>query len=286
MTLPETHTLALPDGRALAWCRVGDPEGTPVLHCHGGLSCRLEIAFADALCRQLGISWIVADRPGIGGSDACAGRSITDWPADVAALADHLAIDRFAVTGWSAGGPYALACGVMLADRVSTVATIAGMAPLRGSEDIEALGLATDRWLFSLAHRMPGLCGAMLSLVRLTPAALLRGSVRRMLGQGVDFAVLPRETADDVTAALAESLRPGGAGTVFDYRRLGGQWGFALEDVAVPVMIWHGTADDLLPYEHATRLFTEIPTAILEPRKDMGHFLLQRCLGDILAGLA
>lgn len=286
MPLPETHTLPLPDGRSLGWCRVGEPRGTPVLHCHGGLSCRLEIGFADALCRQLGIAWIAADRPGIGSSDACPGRRMTDWPADLAALADHLDIERFAVTGWSAGGPYALACGAMLPDRVITVSSIAGMAPLRSADDIRELGLAIDRLLFSLGPKRPGLCAAALSLARLAPVPLLRSSVRRMLGKGVDFSVLRRDTADDLTIALAESLRGGTSGTVLDYCLLAGDWGFEPADVIVPAMIWHGTADDLLPCEHAARLFTDIPTAIMEPRKDMGHFLLQRCLGDILAGLA
>ncbi len=40
------------------------------------------------------------------------GRRLSDWPADVAALADALGIERFAVLGFSGGGAYTAACAV------------------------------------------------------------------------------------------------------------------------------------------------------------------------------
>jgi pimeloyl-ACP methyl ester carboxylesterase len=43
------------------------------------------------------------DRGGYGLSTRVAGRSVVDGAADVAALADHLGWDRFAVTGGSGG---------------------------------------------------------------------------------------------------------------------------------------------------------------------------------------
>ena len=42
------------------------------------------------------------------------GRSLLDWPRDVAELADHLGIERFSIVAWSGGGPYGLACGFAL----------------------------------------------------------------------------------------------------------------------------------------------------------------------------
>lgn len=269
-----TRTLTLPDGRSLAYCSVGPPAGRPVMHCHGGLSCRLEIAFADALCRRLGITWIAADRPGIGGSDPCSSRIITNWPEDISALADHLGIERFAVTGWSAGGPYALACAAGLPDRVTGLASVAGMAPLRGGKDIRALGMATDRFVFSHAATHPVLCAGVMQLMRSAPLAMTRASVRRMLSRGPDL--LSPDTVSAIAESFVESLSAGTGGTVQDYRLLAGNWGFSLADVQAPATIWHGKADSLLPAEHASRLGTALPNARLRILDDAGHFVLQR----------
>jgi pimeloyl-ACP methyl ester carboxylesterase len=48
---------------------------------------------------------------------------------DVSELADHLDIDRFAVLGWSTGGPYAAAVAHGLAKRLTAAAIVAGEAP-------------------------------------------------------------------------------------------------------------------------------------------------------------
>jgi pimeloyl-ACP methyl ester carboxylesterase len=58
-----------------------------------------------------------------------AGRILLDWPDDVAITADRLGLDGFAVLEHSAGGPYAAACAVKLADRVSRLGIACGLAP-------------------------------------------------------------------------------------------------------------------------------------------------------------
>src|ERR1700726_1453146 len=87
------HDVALPDGRRLAYADWGDPGGTPVLYFHGGLSCRLDIGFADEQARAGGVRLIAPDRPGIGGSDRAPGRTVAAWADDVAALADALHVE-------------------------------------------------------------------------------------------------------------------------------------------------------------------------------------------------
>ncbi len=67
--------------------------------------------------------------PGYGGSSPQPGRTVASVAADVAAVADALGIDRFAVMGHSGGGPHALACGALLPDRVLAVVAASGPAP-------------------------------------------------------------------------------------------------------------------------------------------------------------
>ena len=115
-----TEVLQLADGRRLAWSEFGAPSGRVLIHCHGTPSSRLEglVLHHAALG---GVRVLVPDRPGFGRSDPQPGRSLTDWARDVAALADQLGIQRFAVSGISGGGPHALACAAQLGDRVSVV---------------------------------------------------------------------------------------------------------------------------------------------------------------------
>src|SRR5207245_3071247 len=104
------NDVRLPDGRRLAYDDAGDPAGRPLLFFHGLGASRRARHPDDGVAAGLGVRLLTVDRPGIGGSDPLLRRRLLDWPGDVAALADELGLDRFAVAGWSAGGPHALAC--------------------------------------------------------------------------------------------------------------------------------------------------------------------------------
>lgn len=270
-------SVALGDGRRLAWGEYGDHDGTPVLWHHGGLSCRLDAQRGDAAARAAGVRLIAPDRPGIGGSDRDPGRTVASWAADVAALADHLGLDRFATVGWSAGGPHALATAAGLGDRVTRAATCGGMAPIRDKADRAELGLQVDRLMIPLSHRWPWAARRVVSL-----ASGRRGPERakaqtlKVLGP-TDRALLADRPAEDVVLWAGdgvETFRSGYAGTVDDYRAFGApDWGFALDAVAAPVDCWQGADDELVPRGHAERLAASLPDATLHVVDGVGHFL-------------
>ena len=106
-----SETIVLKDGRKLAYAEWGDPAGKPVFHFHGSSGSRLERPPDEKVLT--GIRLITIDRPGHGLSDFKPGYRLLDWPDDVTALADHLGINKFAVEGWSFGGPYAIACALV-----------------------------------------------------------------------------------------------------------------------------------------------------------------------------
>src|SRR4051812_21982958 len=110
MATASNATLRLRDGRTLGYATYGDPAGRPILLMHGYPDSRLTRHPDDSLTASLGVRLIVPDRPGIGLSAFRPARSVLERVADIAALADGLSLERFAVLGWSAGGPYALAC--------------------------------------------------------------------------------------------------------------------------------------------------------------------------------
>jgi pimeloyl-ACP methyl ester carboxylesterase len=123
--------LELRDGRTLHVYDTGAGAGgrLPVVWHHGtpnvGAPPEPLLAAAD----RLGLRWVSFDRPGYGGSTVAPGRTVSSVASDVAAAADALGIDEFAVVGYSGGGTYALGCAAVLGARVRAVMTLAAIAP-------------------------------------------------------------------------------------------------------------------------------------------------------------
>lgn len=249
----------------------------------------MDIAFADETARARSV-WILAlARPGIGESDRspASGRRVADWAADVDAACGLLGVERAAALGWSAGGPFALACAAALGGpggRVVRAATVGGMAPLVDPLSARQLGLKLDRILFPLAPRRPGVASLIVRASALTPARLVHSSLARSLPPEDRAVVAPMAPAD-VAAWMKEATRRGPHGVVDDYAVLAGDWGFALSDVAVPVTVFQGAADTLLPRSHSEALAAQLPTGRLEVVEGAGHFLLHPQLDRVLDAL-
>jgi pimeloyl-ACP methyl ester carboxylesterase len=123
-------TMTLPDGRVLGFSDLGASSGPLVFYFHGAPSSWLDLAVYDEALASLDVRVACPDRPGYGTSSPQPGRELTDWPADVAALADHLSRERFAVTGISSGGPYVVVCAALLPERVVAACVVAGVTDL------------------------------------------------------------------------------------------------------------------------------------------------------------
>jgi pimeloyl-ACP methyl ester carboxylesterase len=150
---PAGDTIQLSDGRTLAYLETGDPEGRPVFYFHGGPGSRLEGFLYEELNQQLGIRMIAPDRAGFGLSDYQEDRSLLDWPKDVSELADRLGIDRFAVIGWSSGGPHAAAVAHGIPQRLAVVAIVAGEGPYASKDYPQSL-LTSDTFHGSKANKL------------------------------------------------------------------------------------------------------------------------------------
>ena len=219
------EVIRLRDGRALAYAEWGPADGQPVLHCHGVPDGRFSWG-AGSVCEDRGVRLIALDRPGVGGSDPKPERSVADWPADVDELAEQLHLDRFAVSGWSAGGAYALACAHQLQPRVDAVALISGAGRLDLPGFVEQMSTAAA---WRLAARAP-------LAMTLAYSALGRGARRRpriarkALFSGApeaDRAVLDRPgVGARMMSAYVEATRRGGRGLTEDMRTLLRPWDF------------------------------------------------------------
>ena len=270
---PDIRFHTFTGGRGIAWSEYSAPAGPPPRWRPIG-------ARASPLAArppEPGLARPAADRPGIGWSERDPGRTVVSWGADVEALADHLGLGRFAVLGWSAGGPHALSCAAALPERVTRVATCGGMAPLRDRADTKELGLAVDRLLFPLARRAPWLAARLVAMAsgRRGPEKA-KEQMLKALGD-TDRAVLADWPAEDLVGwegNRVATFAHGPHGTVDDYRAAGAPgWGFAFGAIEAHVDCWHGTDDDLVPRAHAERLVGLLPDAELRMVEGSGHFI-------------
>ncbi|CAA9243301.1 MAG: Hydrolase, alpha/beta fold family [uncultured Blastococcus sp.] len=267
-------SVRLPDGRTLAYAEWGDPDGRPVLGCHGSPSSRLERHVEDAdAYRRWGVRFIVPDRPGFGLSDPHPGRRIMDWPADVAVLLESLGIDRFAVLSLSGGAAYALACAHVFGERVSAVGVLGGAPPPDVPWPWPRWVPETVRAAVHRPTRMAGLLQPVFAPVALRPAMIPRYLQARL--NPADRRVIGRPAVRQVlTETFTEGLRNGSAALAEDRALLFRPWGFPLSSVRRRVHLWHGTQDWLVPVSVGRVLSAMLPdcSAHWVPRE--GHFLV------------
>ncbi len=244
------ETVQLSDGRTLAYLETGDPEGRPVFYFHGGPGSRLEGFLFDELSQQLGIRMIAPDRPGYGLSDYQDDRTYLDWPEDVSELADQLGIDRFAVLGWSSGGPHAAAVAHEIPQRLTVAAIVAGEGPYASDDYPQSVltgatfsGSGVNRLFIWSANNGPWLMRASLRLMRIMvfrdPLGLMESSGEAtMSAKDIEFF-----KRNEYAAAQIEAFRQGVEGAVRDFTIERIDWPFGLEDIHVPVLVFHGAED-------------------------------------------
>lgn len=279
--------MRLRDGRLLAYAEYGDPEGKPLLHFHGWAGSRLDFRSNKSRARSLGARVIGIDRPGVGLSDFQPGRELLDWPDDVAELADALGIDRFAVSGWSLGGPYAAACAFKIPDRLTSAGIIGGLAPLDRPGGLEGMS-RLRRITAHLTRRVPCLVRPLVWQTSLLERANRRGTLRppSFLIPKPDRALLSDATVRAQLAAnKAEMFRRGNRGAHWDAVVVARRWGFRLQDVRASVHVWHGEADHNAPVQMGRYYAGTIPNCRATYYPGEGHLIFISRIDDILETL-
>jgi pimeloyl-ACP methyl ester carboxylesterase len=242
MDAMDPSTVTLPDGRTLSFAEYGDADGTPVFAFHGVIGSRLLWSLCDDAATERGIRLVAPDRPGFGGSDFQRGRTLLDWPADVAALADHLEIDRFGVVGFSGGGPHALACAHTHPARVRGVSLVSTVTPPETRDRADPFNEA----VLEATKSVPGF-----SESAFAQSAWLAENARpwfeaSLVGTSAseDRAVFDGPAGAVLFDDAAESFRNGSRGSAHDLPLVGSEWGFDPADLSQQVDMYHGRADE------------------------------------------
>ena len=256
-------SIALSDGRRLAYAVAGDPSGAPVLLAHGFPGSRLEAEVLGDAASAAGVRLVCPDRPGFGASDRQPERRFEGWGRDALELANALGIDRFAVLGFSAGVPFALAAAATLGERVVACATVSSPGPLDRPGATSGMSLV-NRAIFGAGRRVPMLASLIVQMIgssaRAEPAVVARRMARGMADADRRILLDP-VVGTRYGAALREAFRAGTSGAVAEARLLVRPWTFGLDAIAAPGTIWHGLDDRNVPVTAGRALAAGIPGA-------------------------
>ena len=278
MSTPATinQQIKLHDGRTLGYAEYGALKGKPIFHFHGANSSRLSGQDFNPVATRLNARIIVAERPGFGLSDFQPGRQILDWPDDVTELANALQLDRFAVMGLSAGGPYVLACALKIPQRLTAAAIISGDSP-RDVLGTTAGILYSIRLVSILSRRAPWLLRLFLGLAdysaRHHPHRFFSHFTARLAEPDKVLFARPEAKQNYITNFL-ESHRSGTRGAVWDMALISRPWGLRLQDVSMKIHLWHGGADTAAPPVMGRYIANAIPNCQAKFYPGEGHLSL------------
>ncbi|CAK7271334.1 hypothetical protein SEPCBS57363_004566 [Sporothrix epigloea] len=250
--MSEIQHLVLLDGRTLAYRIYGAANGFPLIWFHGTPAGIAPPPLLVKAAEENGVKIIAASRPGFGDSTRRHGRRVVDAVADIRALNEHLGVKEYLVAGWSGGG-------------VLAALTIAGVGPAdapdldflagQGEDNIEEFRAAEKGEdvlrEFCMAQRAEVLQGSVADAV-----AALQGILSTVDHQAC---LASAELGEYLVSLLRDGMRSGIDGWIDDDLELTKPWGFDLSEVHVPVLLYQGSDDIMVPYSHGVWLAKHLP---------------------------
>ncbi|MGH3674335.1 MAG: alpha/beta fold hydrolase [Mycobacterium sp.] len=274
----ETTSVSTLDGRTLTYLEVGDPNGPLVIHNHGGPGCRLEARlFADSASKNR-LRLICVDRPGMGRSSPQQTRTYSGWADDLVTIADALGYQEFGVTGWSEGGPWALAAAAYIDP--ARLRHVTSIAP--GS-----YGTFGDNWAADQLSKVDALGGSlalrfkpgfrlMYATLGITAKHFPKSFVKQLRKSVNDYdreILLQPQIENAFGDEMAESFAQGSGGLVRDAELLYRSWAFDVATIERPVHLWQGLDDRLVPDPINKAVADRMPGAVWHPVEGAGHFV-------------
>lgn len=260
-----TREVGVADGRILRVHDSGEPAALTLVWHTGSPQTGALLAPVLAAAQERDVRLVSYGRPGYGGSSASVGRDVASAAADVAAVLDALGVDRFAAMGASGGGPHALACAALLADRCVAAVTLAGIAPFTGRPE----------WFDGM--KAPGGLQAALDGVESRERFAEHDDFDPAQFIDADYAALEGAWAS-LGADAGAAGREGPRGLVDDDVAFVSEWGFDPASIAVPVLVVQGGLDRVVPPAHGEQLAATIPGATLWREPLDGHVSVLRAL--------
>jgi pimeloyl-ACP methyl ester carboxylesterase len=173
--------------------------------------------------------------------------------------------------------------------RVQAMAIVSGAPPIADLSEHDGL-LRLYRWMLALRQKSPRLLRAGFYFTQPFAARRIPLSLRPLflkIFQPTDAAVLRDNAAFECCFESARRAWRGGTeGVMIDAQVYAEPWGFKLEDVDVPVRLWHGKQDRAFSFRLAEDIASRLPNCEARMIENAGHFSLPiRHIREILADL-
>ncbi len=274
----EEQTITLRDGRTLAYAEYGDAKGVPAFYFHGTPGCRLEAEHLHAAAIVARVRIVAVDRPGFGGSTFLKKRQFHDWPDDIVQLAAALGFEKFAVVGLSGGGPHVAACAARIPERLTAACVISGATP-REARFETARGWWRKAWYrwnyFTFPLFARAFAAQMAFFAKRTPAA--------RFPRVIDKRVMSRpRVREQFKHEFVEAFRNGSRGAAHEFILHAKAWRTDPRAIGMPVHLWHGDADTIVPFETAQWLADRLPDARATWLPGEGHLLFVDHAEDVM----
>jgi pimeloyl-ACP methyl ester carboxylesterase len=273
------HLHTLPDGRSMAYAEYGTEQGFPIFYFHNHAGSRLEAQLLHHSAARCGFRLIGIDRPGIGHSDPMRAGSHFTFAADVLDIANTLGLLEFGALSWAGGTPFAFALAYKAPKRLRLLIALAPLPMQQRIIDrrsfrsgVESLSLKALRFYIGHRHQLAARA-PLLFLQKLSDK--LSHADRRVLQDKEMLQILER--------AMREAGRQGGAGLATDSTLCLTPCEFVPEQITVPVQLWHGAADRVVPAHHVARLGDRLPDCTIRRAGKSGHFFLREYAQEIFS---
>jgi pimeloyl-ACP methyl ester carboxylesterase len=268
--------LKLTDGRFLEYFDNGVASTKAIVFHHGTPHhASAWSTWLDAAAAR-GLRAISYSRAGYGISDRNEGRTVISNNEDIRELLDSFGIIDFISIGWSGGGPHALATTAMHGSKgaitlagvgaygVDDLDFLAGMGPENEEEFGEAIKGedAISAWMDANAGAFKSVTGDQ-----------IRESFGGLISDA-DKAVIEGSYAEELAASMRKGLAVSFDGWIDDDIAFVQPWGFELNAIKVPVQIWQGDQDLMVPHAHSYWLEKHIPGSSLNFVPGHGHISL------------
>jgi pimeloyl-ACP methyl ester carboxylesterase len=281
------------DGRTLEVLLGGSPDGFPLVFHHGTPSGAVPDPNLERAATERNLRVIAYSRPGYGGSsprsDGATTATVAEDAADVATILDHLGYEQFVTLGWSGGGPRSLACAAVLPGRCLAATCGVGIVPAEEYDGDIREGMGEENVAeYTAAFAGPDPLTEHLEQNWASVFAVTAEEVAESFGTltpPVDRAALTGEMAETLASALRRAGVQGFVGWVNDDLTHLRPWGFKVGDITVPVAVWQGTEDKMVPFRHAEWLAAHIPGVRAHLEQGEGHLSLMKQMPRILDDL-
>ncbi|HAU0262652.1 TPA: alpha/beta hydrolase [Legionella pneumophila] len=275
-----TSYIALKEGRRLGFAEYGDKNGFPILFFHGLPGSRFEAGKLHLAALKVQVRLIGLDRPGMGLSSPQKNRTLLDWPEDIKEFATVLNLENLSIIGHSGGAPYVAACAYRIPEKLHKAVIVSGMAPLTHPKAISSLSKSQKQMTWMIRY-FPMILKFMMKMS--CKSLENPNQLRKMLKQLPEVDAKIFENSDNkksMVLSLKEAFRQNTSGVVEDFKLLLKPWGFDLEEIQCPFVVWQGGNDKQAPVKHAEIYAQQIPEAEYVLLEKEGHISLLYNYGE------